>query len=132
MVGVALEAAAELEGRGVSCEVINLRTLRPLDREAVISSVKKTHYVLTVEGGWPQCGIGAEIAATLMESKSIRWKKYVPFSGYFVICIYIRALEGMSPYKVLNIEHIVCHVTGSIYSLVHSSPQMSKTVVLDG
>ena len=99
MVGMALEAAVELESRGVSCEVINLRTLRPLDREAVISSVKKTHYVLTVEGGWPQCGIGAEIAATLMESKSIGWGKYqyIPFSGYFDIGMYIRALEGMSP-----------------------------------
>ena len=69
MVGVALDAAKELEGRGVSCEVINLRTLRPLDREAIIQSVKKTHFIVTVEGGWPQCGIGAEIAATVMESE---------------------------------------------------------------
>ena len=70
MVGVALEAARELEGRGVSCEVINLRTLRPLDRECVIESVKKTHYVMSVEGGWPQCGIGSEIAALIMESEA--------------------------------------------------------------
>ena len=70
MVGVALEAAAELEGRGVSCEVINLRSLRPLDREAIVSSVKKTHYIISVEGGWPQCGVGSEIAACVMESEA--------------------------------------------------------------
>lgn len=69
MVGVALEAAKELEGRGVSCEVINLRTLRPLDRESIVASVKKTHYVMSVEAGWPQCGIGSEVAACIMESK---------------------------------------------------------------
>ncbi len=70
MVGVALEAAEQLQKeRGVSCEVINLRSLRPLDREAIIASVMKTHYVVTVEGGWPQYGVGSEIAASVMESK---------------------------------------------------------------
>ena len=68
-VGIALEAAKELEEKGISCEVVNLRTLRPLDREAIIESVKKTHYLITVEGGWPQFGVGAEIAASIMESK---------------------------------------------------------------
>ena len=69
MVGVALEAATELEGRGVSCEVINLRSLRPLDRHTILESVKKTHYVMSVEAGWPQCGVGSEVAACIMESK---------------------------------------------------------------
>ena len=68
-VGAALDAAKELEEKGVSCEVINLRTIRPLDRAAIVDSVKKTHHVITVEGGWPQFGIGAEIAASIMESK---------------------------------------------------------------
>lgn len=68
-VEAALDAAKELEEKGVSCEVINLRTIRPLDRAAIVDSVKKTHYVITVEGGWPQFGIGAEIAASIMESK---------------------------------------------------------------
>ena len=72
MVGVALEAARELEGRGVSCEVINLRSLRPLDRDCIVESVKKTHFVMSVEGGWPQCGVGSEIAACIMESTSVR------------------------------------------------------------
>ncbi|CAI8044259.1 Pyruvate dehydrogenase E1 component subunit beta, mitochondrial [Geodia barretti] len=70
MVGVALEAATELEGRGVSCEVINLRSLRPLDRHTILESVKKTHYVMSVEAGWPQCGVGSEVAACIMESEA--------------------------------------------------------------
>lgn len=49
-------------------QVINLRTLRPLDRPAVIESVKKTSRLVTVEEGWSQCGIGAELIATIIES----------------------------------------------------------------
>merc|ERR1719326_1636346 len=64
-VGVALEAAAELEKIGVSAEVINLRSLRPLDSETIIQSVMKTNHVVTIEGGWPQSGIGAEIISTV-------------------------------------------------------------------
>jgi pyruvate dehydrogenase E1 component beta subunit len=45
-------AAAELEREGISCEVINLRTLKPLDRNTIIESVKKTHRIVTVEEGW--------------------------------------------------------------------------------
>ena len=68
-VGLCLEAAKELEGMGIDAEVLNLRTLRPLDHEAIIQSVMKTHHLVTVEGGWVQCGIGAEICALIMESK---------------------------------------------------------------
>lgn len=68
-VGLCLEAAKELEGMGIDAEVINLRTLRPLDQDAIIQSVMKTHHLVTVEGGWVQCGIGAEICALIMESK---------------------------------------------------------------
>ena len=64
-----MEAAAELAQQGISCEIINLRTLRPLDREAIIDSVMKTHHLVTVESGWPQFGIGAEISASIVESK---------------------------------------------------------------
>lgn len=53
MVDVALKAAAELEKEGVSCEVINLRSIKPLDRETIINSIKKTNRVVTVEEGWP-------------------------------------------------------------------------------
>jgi pyruvate dehydrogenase E1 component beta subunit len=68
MVGVSLEVAKKLEAEGISVEVINLRSLRPLDREAIIASAKKTGRVVSVEEGWAQCGIGAEIAGILMET----------------------------------------------------------------
>lgn len=67
MVGECLKAAAELEKEGISAEVINLRTLRPLDTEAIVKSLKKTHRLLTVEEGWPQSGVGAEIIAQANE-----------------------------------------------------------------
>lgn len=56
-----LEAAAKLEEEGVSAEVIDLRTLRPMDVETVLESVKKTNRVVTVEEGWAPCGVGAEV-----------------------------------------------------------------------
>jgi pyruvate dehydrogenase E1 component beta subunit len=69
MVGFSLEAAEILQKEhGISCEVINLRSIRPLDRDLIIKSVKKTSRIVSVEEGWPQCGIGAEIAGTIMES----------------------------------------------------------------
>jgi pyruvate dehydrogenase E1 component beta subunit len=67
MVQVALDAAAKLEEDGVSTEVIDLRTLRPLDTETIVNSVKKTNRVVTVEEGWAYAGIGSEIAALMME-----------------------------------------------------------------
>ena len=56
-----LEAAAKLQEEGVSAEVVDLRTLRPMDVETVLESVKKTNRVVTVEEGWGPCGIGAEV-----------------------------------------------------------------------
>ena len=71
MVGRSLEAAEVLQkDHGINAEVINLRTLRPLDRKSVIKSVLKTNRIVSVEEGWPQCGIGAEIAGLLMESEA--------------------------------------------------------------
>jgi len=61
-VAFALAAADMLEGDGVSCEVIDLRTLRPLDTATVIESVKKTNRLVTVEEGWAHAGVGAEVA----------------------------------------------------------------------
>lgn len=49
------------------CQVINLRTIRPLDVECIETSVMKTNHLVTVEGGWPQFGVGAEICARIME-----------------------------------------------------------------
>ncbi len=67
MVGVALKAAEALAGEGISAEVINLRTLRPLDTETVVNSVKKTSRLVSVEEGWPFAGIGAEVAMQVIE-----------------------------------------------------------------
>ncbi|MFO0997209.1 MAG: pyruvate dehydrogenase complex E1 component subunit beta [Alphaproteobacteria bacterium] len=66
MVGVAIEAAKLLEAEDIDAEVIDLRTIRPLDVEALVRSVKKTNRIVTVEEGWPTAGIGAEIAALMM------------------------------------------------------------------
>ena len=67
MVGKALNAAAKLAEQGIEAEVINLRTIRPLDRWTIIESIKKTNRIVSVEEGWPFAGIGAEIAALVNE-----------------------------------------------------------------
>ena len=63
----ALKAADELAKEGIEAEVIDLRTLRPMDTETIVESVKKTGRAVTVEEGWKQSGVGAEIAARIME-----------------------------------------------------------------
>ena len=63
----ALKAADELAAAGISAEVIDLRTIRPMDIETVLASVQKTGRCVTVEEGWPQSGIGSEISAQIME-----------------------------------------------------------------
>ena len=65
----ALKAAEELARDGIDAEVIDLRTLKPMDTETIIESVKKTGRAVTVEEGWPQSGVGAEIAARIMEQR---------------------------------------------------------------
>ncbi|MDE2318123.1 MAG: pyruvate dehydrogenase complex E1 component subunit beta [Rhodospirillales bacterium] len=67
MVDVALKAAEALAEQGISAEVINLRTIRPLDIETIAASVKKTSRVVSLEEGWPFAGIGSEIIATVVE-----------------------------------------------------------------
>jgi pyruvate dehydrogenase E1 component beta subunit len=65
-VGVALEAAQELMGEGINAEVIDLRTLRPLDKATVLESLKRTNRMVVVEEGWPTCSISSEIIAIAM------------------------------------------------------------------
>ena len=67
MVGHALKAAEELAKEGINAEVIDLRTLRPLDTDTIVESVKKTSRCVSVEEGWPVAGMGSEIAAIIME-----------------------------------------------------------------
>lgn len=67
MVGKALSAAEELSAEGIDVEVIDLRTLRPLDKETILNSVKKTNRAVVAEEGWSFAGIGSEISAVVME-----------------------------------------------------------------
>jgi pyruvate dehydrogenase E1 component beta subunit len=67
-VGFALKAAEILASEGIDAEIIDLRTLRPLDSATVIESVKKTNRLVTVEEGWGPCGIGAEITARVIDA----------------------------------------------------------------
>jgi pyruvate dehydrogenase E1 component beta subunit len=67
MVGLALEAAEVLAADGIEAEVIDLRTLRPLDHQTIVASVKKTNRLVTVEEGWAPFGVGAEVAARVVQ-----------------------------------------------------------------
>ncbi|WP_372707988.1 pyruvate dehydrogenase complex E1 component subunit beta [Brevundimonas sp.] len=67
MVGFALQAAEQLAGEGISCEIVDLRTLRPLDHETIVESVKKTSRLVSAEEGWGPMGVGAEVVARVIE-----------------------------------------------------------------
>ena len=66
-VGVALDAAERLAGEGIEAEVIDLRTLRPLDKKTVLDSLARTNRLVCVEEGWPVCSVSSEIMAIAME-----------------------------------------------------------------
>lgn len=66
-VGIAMDAAQQLAEQGIDAEVINLRTIRPMDTATIIESVKKTNRLVSVGEGWPTCGIGSEVSAVAME-----------------------------------------------------------------
>ncbi|MBL8631155.1 MAG: pyruvate dehydrogenase complex E1 component subunit beta [Rhodospirillaceae bacterium] len=68
MVGKAMQAAEELAKEGIEAEVINLRSIRPMDVETIVRSVQKTNRCITVEEGWAMCGIGGEISSQIMEN----------------------------------------------------------------
>ena len=68
MVGHALKAAEELSKLGIEAEILDLRTLRPLDTETIVGSVKKTNRIVSIEEGWPVAGMGSEISAIMMEN----------------------------------------------------------------
>jgi len=67
MVGLALKAAEELAAEGIEAEVVDLRTIRPLDHDTVVESVQKTHRLVTVEEGWGPMGVGAEVITRVIE-----------------------------------------------------------------
>jgi pyruvate dehydrogenase E1 component beta subunit len=101
----ALKAAEELAKEGIEAEVLDLRTLRPLDTDAVIVSVKKTGRCVTVEEGWPHCGIGAELSALIMElAFDYLDAPVVRVSGRDVPMPYAANLEKLA---LPNVEEIV-------------------------
>jgi len=108
-VGAVLEAAKELAGIGIEAEVINLRTLRPMDNETIIKSVMKTNHLVTVEGGWPQSGIGAEICAKIVESAAFNYldAPIVRITGADVPMPYAKTLEENALPQSVNIVETV-------------------------
>jgi pyruvate dehydrogenase E1 component beta subunit len=96
-VGLILEAAEKLAAEGIDAELIDLRTLRPLDCDTVIESVKKTNRIVTVEQGWPVCSIGSEIAAQVVE-KAFDWLDAPPakITGKDVPMPYAANLEKLA------------------------------------
>ena len=114
MVGHSLQAAEILQrDHNISCEVINLRTIRPLDRKAIIASVKKTNRIVNVEEGWPQCGIGAEIAASLMETDAFDYldAPMERLTGADIPMPYSWEIEGLAVPQVENIVNGVLNTT---------------------
>jgi pyruvate dehydrogenase E1 component beta subunit len=112
MVGVALTAAEELAKQGIEAEVIDLRTIRPLDTETVVNSVKRTNRLVTVEEGWPFAGIGSELAALAME-QMFDWldAPVVRVHGADVPMPYAANLEKLALPQAENIVEAVKRVT---------------------
>ena len=113
MVGKSLEAAEILKDKNINAEVINLRTLRPLDIDTIIESVKKTNRVVTCEEGFPFSGIGAEISALITE-KAFDWldAPVVRVTGKDVPMPYAANLEKLALPQVDDIvsaSALVCY-----------------------
>lgn len=108
MVPTALKAAEELEKDGVSCEVIDPRTIRPLDIDAIVESVKKTNRVVIAEESHPFCGVGAEISAEIHERAFDYLDAPVKrVSGVDVPMPYAKNLERLA---IPDVEQIVAAV----------------------
>ena len=112
-VGHALAAAETLVADGIDAEVINLRTLRPLDTATIVESVKKTNRLVSVEEGWPYAGIGAELAALMME-QAFDWldAPVVRVTGEDVPLPYAANLEKLAlpnPDKIAAAARQVCY-----------------------
>ena len=112
MTHVALEAANKLAGQGIDAEVIDLRTLRPWDKPAVLESVRKTHRVVTVEECPPACGMGAELAANIGEQAFDELDAPIErVSGADVPLPYARELEQAC---IPHAEHVVAAVNRTL------------------
>jgi pyruvate dehydrogenase E1 component beta subunit len=105
-VGQALEAAKKLAEKGIDVEVINLRTIRPLDRDTIIQSVKKTGRLLTVEEGWPQSGVGSEVITLVTEGEAFDYLDAPPvrICGADVPLPYATKLEALCIPQAHDVE----------------------------
>jgi len=94
-VGTALDAAQELEGIGINAEVVNLRSIRPLDEATIVQSVMKTNHLIAVEQGWPGFGVAAEVIARVMESQAFNYldAPAIRVTGADVPMPYTKSLE---------------------------------------
>jgi pyruvate dehydrogenase E1 component beta subunit len=113
MVGKAMAAAEELAKQGIDAEVINLRSLRPLDTETIVNSVKKTNRLVSVEEGWPFAGIGSELAAQMMD-QAFDWldAPVKRVAGLDVPLPYAANLERMAlpqPENIVEAARAVCN-----------------------
>merc|ERR1711879_1028543 len=105
-VGVCLQAAEELAAEGIEAEVINLRTIRPLDRRTILDSVAKTNRLVCAEDGYPQHGVCSEICAFMMESSGFDMldAPVQRVTGWDVPLPYAENLERAA---LPQVEHIV-------------------------
>ena len=112
-VGLIIEAADALAKEGIEAELIDLRTLRPLDGATVIESVKKTNRIVTVEQGWPVCSIGSEIAAIVVD-QAFDWLDAPParITGKDVPMPYAARLEKLA---LPSVEDIVAAAKAVCY-----------------
>ncbi|KAL1926839.1 hypothetical protein VTP01DRAFT_5485 [Rhizomucor pusillus] len=97
-VGWSMKAAEELAKSGISAEVVNLRSIKPLDVDTIVQSIKKTNRIITVEGGWASFGVGSEIAAQVMESEAFDYldAPMVRVAGADVPTPYAKNLEDFA------------------------------------
>ena len=112
-VGMIVEAAEKLAAEGIDAELIDLRTLRPLDTATVVESVKKTNRIVTVEQGWPVCSIGSEICA-VVTSEAFDWLDAPPtkVTGKDVPMPYAANLEKLA---LPHVEDIVAAAKSVCY-----------------
>jgi len=107
-----MDASEILAKEGISCEVINLRSIRPLDIDTVNESVKKTHHLITVEGGFPMYGVGAEICAQVIEGPAFHYldAPIIRVSGADVPMPYAASLEKRATPQAEDVANAVKRV----------------------
>jgi len=108
-VATSLDAAKELSSIGIEAEVINLRTLRPLDHETIMESIKKTNHLVSVEHGWPQSGIGAEVLSRVVEGTGFYYLDAPPVrvTGADIPMPYAKTLEENSLPQPKDVVRVV-------------------------